>query len=195
MKNKVCIYIDGANFYGGLTSINKKFTDTKFDFKKYINFLVSKDELIHINYYNALVKKKVNERVWNKQTNMFNRMRKIKKCRVTLCTRKSRLNILGEEYHTIKGDDLSLALDVIEDCYNNKFDKLILISGDGDFVDLINRIKRREKEVKICYFEGCASKSLLKKAETLKIINKKVLNKFFLRENKINMDDCKTNII
>jgi len=187
MKKKVCIYIDGANFYGGLTSINKKFTDTKFDFEKYIKFLISKDELVHINYYNALVKKKVNERVWNKQINMFNRMRKIKKYRVTLCTRKSRLNILGEEYHTIKGDDLSLALDVIEDCYNFKFDKLILISGDGDFADLINRVKRIGKEVEICYFEGCASKSLLKKAETLKIINKKVVNKFFLRENKTNI--------
>ena len=117
MKKRVCIYIDGANFYGGLTSINRRFTDTKFDFEKYIKFLTSKDELVHINYYNALVKKKVNERVWEKQINMLNRMRKIKKCRVTLCTRKSRLNILGEEFHTIKGDDLSLALDAIEDCY------------------------------------------------------------------------------
>ncbi|MEK6792835.1 MAG: NYN domain-containing protein [Nanoarchaeota archaeon] len=70
---------------------------------------------------------------------------------------------------------------------NNNFDKLILISGDGDFADLINRIKREGKEVEICYFEGCSSKSLLKKAGTLNIINKKVVNKFFLRENKINI--------
>jgi len=66
-----------------------------------------------------------------KQSDFFDRLRKIPKCKVTLCTRKSRLNILGEEYHTIKGDDISLALDMIEDCYNNRFDKAIFISGDG----------------------------------------------------------------
>ena len=130
---KICVYIDGANFYGGLTSINKRFSDTKFDFQNYINYLIKKDKLIRIYYYNALVKKKINAKIWEKQTNLFNRLRKIPKCKVSLCTRKSRLNILGEEYHTIKGDDIFLALDMIEDCYNNTFDKVILINCGGDF--------------------------------------------------------------
>ena len=34
---KVFVYIDGANFYGGLTSLNKNFSDINFDFEKYIN--------------------------------------------------------------------------------------------------------------------------------------------------------------
>ena len=178
---RVCVYIDGANFYGGLTFINKRFSDTRFDFKRYIDYLISKDKLVKVYYYNALIKKKINERIWAKQIEFFNRLRKIPRFKVSLCTRKSRLNILGEEYHTIKGDDIFLALDMIEDCYNNRFDKVILISGDGDFAELLNRIKKKQKEIEICYFEKCISQILLKKADNLRVINKKISNKFFWR--------------
>ncbi len=184
MVKRISVYIDGANFYGGLTSINKRFTDTKFDFENYIKYLVGKDSLVKINYYNALVKKKINEKIWRKQNDFFDRLRKIPKCKVTLCTRKSRLNILGEEYHTIKGDDISLALDMMEDCYNNKFDKAIFISGDGDFADLLFRIKKKGKEIEICYFEGSVAGILLKKVDSERLIDKKIANRFFYRERK-----------
>jgi len=183
MIKRICVYIDGANFYGGLTSINPRYTDEKFDIEKYINFLVGDNQLVSINYYNALIKKKVNQKVWEKQKRFFDRLHKIPKCKVSLCTRKSRLNILGEEYHTIKGEDIFLALDMIEDCYNNLFDKIILISGDGDFTELLKRIKRKGKEVEICYFEKCASGVLLKKADKVRIIDRKTTNIFFYREN------------
>lgn len=170
-----------------MTSINKRFSDTKFDFENYIKYLVGKDNLIKINYYNALVKKKINENIWKKQGEFFDRLRKIPKCKVTLCTRKSRLDILGEEYHTIKGDDISLALDMIEDCYNDKFDKAIIISGDGDFADLLSRVKKKRKEIEICFFEGCIAGVLLKKADSKRLINKKIAHRFFYREKKKKM--------
>ena len=188
MAKRISVYIDGANFYGGLTSINERFTDTKFDFENYTKYLVGKDDLVRINYYNALVKKKINEKIWKKQNDFFNRLRKIQKCKVTLSTRKSRLNILGEEYHTIKGDDISLALDMIEDCYNNKFDKAIFISGDGDFADLLNRVKKKGREIEVCFFEGCIAGVLLKKADSKRLIDKKTVNKFFYREKKNSID-------
>ena len=67
MVKRVSVYIDGANFYGGLTSISQKFTDTKFDFENYIKYIVGKDRLVKVNYYNALIKKKINEKIWQKQ--------------------------------------------------------------------------------------------------------------------------------
>lgn len=175
------MYIDGANFYGGMTSLNKKFSDTKFDFEKYIRRLVGENKIIKIYYYNALIKKKDNVRIWKKQKEFFDRLRKIPECRVSLCTRKSRLNILGEEYHTIKGDDICLALDMIEDCYNDVFDKCILISGDGDFVELLKRIKRKNKRVEVCYFQKCVSGLLLNNADNVRLINKKIAHMFFWR--------------
>jgi uncharacterized LabA/DUF88 family protein len=182
MIKRICIYIDGANFYGGLTSLNKNFSDLNFDFENYLKHLYRKDELIQTYYYNAHIKKKINDKIWAKQKKLFDRLPKIEKFKVSLCTRKSRLNILGEEYHTIKGDDIYLALDMIEDCYNDKFDKAILISGDGDFTELLKRVNKKEKEVEICYFRDCSSKVLLNQASKLHLINKKITNKFFYRK-------------
>ena len=184
MVKRICVYIGGANFYGGLTSLNKNFSDLTFDFENYTTYLCKKDKLVQIYYYNAHIKKKINDKIWAKQKKLFDRLHKISKCTVSLCTRKSRLNILGEEYHTIKGDDIYLALDMIEDCYNDKFDKVILISGDGDFTELLKRIKKKSKEIEVCYFKGCSSKGLLNQADKIHLINKKITNKFFYRENK-----------
>lgn len=181
MAKRICVYIDGANFYGGLTSLNKNFSDLNFDFENYIKYLCKKDKIVRVYYYNALVRKKINEKIWKKQNKLFERLHKLNKFWVKLCTRKSRLNILGEEYYTIKGDDIYLALDVIEDCYNDKFDKVVLISGDGDFTELLKRVKKKNKEIEVCYFKACSSKVLLNQADKVHLINKKITNKFFWR--------------
>jgi len=188
MVQRVCIYIDGANFYGGLTSLNKNFSDLNFDFENYVRYLGKKDKLIQIYYYNAHVKKKINNKIWAKQKNLFDRLHKLDKFWVRLCTRKSRLNILGEEYYTIKGDDIYLALDMIEDCYNDKFDKAILMSGDGDFTELLKRVKKKKKDIEVCYFKNCSSKVFLNQASKIHLINKKITNKFFWREKEKKKD-------
>lgn len=182
MVKRICVYIDGANFYGGLTSINRNFSDINFDLEKYVKFLCGKNKLVKIYYYNALVKKKINEKIWKKQNKLFDRLHKLDKFWVKLCTRKSRLNILGKEYYTIKGDDIFLALDMMEDCYNDKFDKVILISGDGDFTELLKRVKKKGKEIEVCYFKNCVSNLLLKKADKIRLIDRKITNRFFYRE-------------
>ena len=184
MRKDICVYIDGANFYGGLTSINPKFSDLNFDFERYIKFLCKGYNLVRVYYYNAFVKKKINRNAWEKQGKLFKRLHDMPKTKISLCTRKSRLNILGEEYYTIKGDDICLALDAIEDCYNDKFDRCILISGDGDFIELLKRVKKKGKGIEICYFKDCVSGSLLKTADKVRLINKKIANKFFYRRKK-----------
>ena len=181
---RICVYIDGANFYGGISSINPKYTDTKFDFERYIKNIVGKNQIVKIYYYNALVKKSVNFKIWNKQRELFSRLHRIKNFKVTLCTKKSRLNILGEEYHTIKGDDICLALDMQGDAYENKYDKAILISSDGYFVPLVKNARKLNKEVEICYFRDCVAKELLKEANKNNLINKKIVKKFFFMKNK-----------
>ena len=189
----ICVYIDGANFYGGICSINPRYTDTKFDFENYIRYLVGKNKLAQIYYYNAFVKKRINLKVWDKQRGLFWRLSKIKKCKVTLCTKKSRLNFLGEEYHTIKGDDICLALDMLGDGYEDKYDKAILISSDCDFAQLVKKVKKLKKEIEVCYFKDCVSKQLLKEADKTNLINKKIVKKFFFIEKKVKNKKATTN--
>jgi uncharacterized LabA/DUF88 family protein len=76
-----------------------------------------------------------------------------------------------------------LALDMIEDCYNDKFDRAILFSGDGDFIELLKRVKKKFKEIQVCFFDKCVSEGLLNQANTIKLIDQKTVNKFFYRDN------------
>jgi|TARA_Y100000034_G_scaffold136840_1_gene216265 uncharacterized LabA/DUF88 family protein len=180
---KICVYIDGANFYGGLKSINPKYTDERFDLKRYIKY-ITKDCLInHIYYYNASLKQQLNKGPFKRQQILFSRLRKIPSCKVILCKRKPRLNTEGKEYHIIKGDDVYLTLDMISDAYEDKYDKAIIISSDGDFTPLIERVRKLNKEVEICYFKDCVSSDLLKSSNKNHLINKKIVKKFFFKEN------------
>ena len=91
MGKRISIYIDGANFYGGISSINPKYTDAKFDFERYIKYLVGENELTKIYYYNASLKQQINEELFKKQQRLFSRLRNIRKCKVIICKRKPRI--------------------------------------------------------------------------------------------------------
>lgn len=171
---RISIYIDGANFFGGLRSINSKYTDTKFDFKKYIQKITKGRKLIQVYYYNASLKQEINPRIFAKQQILFKRLRKIKKFKVILCRRQRRQNIDGKSYFTIKGDDIHLAIDMLKDAYENQYDAAILISGDGDFTPLVKYVKNKGKKVENHHFERNISFSLLKSCNlSLKLTKKR----------------------
>jgi len=119
---RISIYIDGANFYGGLRSINEKYTDIKFDFEQYILEITKKRNLVSIYYYNASLKQNLNPEIFQKQQKLFERLRKIEKFNLVLCKRQKRETKDGGHYFTIKGDDIHLAIDMLRDAYENKFE-------------------------------------------------------------------------
>ena len=184
MVKKVSVYIDGANFVYGLKTLNPKYSDYHFDFEKFIKSIVGKDDLIDISYYNASLKQDINPRRFKEQQKLISRLRKITKCKVILCKRQKRFNKDDEEYYTIKGDDISLALDMLNDAWENKYNKAFLISGDGDFSPLLTYVKSKNKEIEVISFEEIASKSLIKEADKYSPINRKLANKFFWRCSK-----------
>ncbi len=178
---RLSIYIDGANFFGGLRTINEKYTDTKFDFERYIQEITRNRKLISIYYYNASLKQDLNPEIFQKQQKLFERLRKIENFNLVLCKRQKRETKDGDHYFTIKGDDIHLAIDMLRDAYENKFDTAILISGDGDFAPLVRYVKQKGKKVENHHFAGNISLELLKECNVNAIIDKKIVNKFFYR--------------
>ncbi len=181
---RVSIFIDGANFFGGLRSMNKHYTDYKFDFERFMRKILDKRDLISVYYYNASLKQQINPKIFAKQQSLFKRLRKINKFKVILCKRQKRQNRDGDNYYTIKGDDIYLAIDMLRDAYENKYDTAVLISGDGDFAPLVKYVKRKGKRVENYHFAGNISYDLLKECSINVTIFKKTVNKFFYRENK-----------
>jgi uncharacterized LabA/DUF88 family protein len=182
-NKKISIYIDGANFVYGIKTVNNRYNDFMFDFEKLAKEICKRNELVKVNYYNASLKRKLNINKWERQQKLFNRLRKLKKFEVILCKRQKRLNNLDEEFYSIKGDDIHLAIDMIMDATKNKYDKAVLISGDGDFTPLLRAIKTLNKEVEIYTFKEVCSDALIKKNK-FTFINKKLINKCFFREEK-----------
>ena len=181
---KVSVYIDGANFFGGLRSINEKYTDSRFDFERYIRKIIGKRKLATVYYYNASLKQQINPKIFRKQQMFFERLRKIDKFNVILCRRQRRQNQDGNHYYTIKGDDIHLAIDMLKDAYENRYDTAILISGDGDFAPLVKYVKQKGKRVENHHFAGNISFDLLKECNVNTTIDKKAVNKFFYRKDK-----------
>jgi len=181
---RVSVFIDGANFFYGLNSLNKRYTDFCFDFEKYVNKIIGKDKLVTIYYYNAPLIQKYNKNLYWKQVKFFNRLKKIKKVKVVLCKRQKRIDEVEKEYYVIKGDDIHLSLDMLRDACKDKYDKAILISGDGDFAQLVNYVKKEKKEVEVYAFKELTSVALINEANKHFWIDKKTANRFFWRDKK-----------
>ena len=183
-KKKISIYIDGANFVYGIKTVNSRYNDFMFDIEKLAKEICKRNELVKINYYNASLKRKLNINKWERQQKLFDRLRKLKNFEVILCKRQKKLNNLDEEFYSIKGDDIHLAIDMIMDATKDKYDKAVLISGDGDFAPLLRAIKTLKKEIEIYTFKEVCSDALIKKKNKFTFIDKKLVNKCFFREKK-----------
>jgi len=184
MRKRVCVYIDGANFYYGLKTIDKRYSDIFFDFEKYIKKITNNNDLINIYYYNAPLKENLNKLVYWNQVRFFTRLKKISKCNVVLCKRQRRIDKEKKEYFVIKGDDIHLALDMLRDACKDKYDKAVLISGDGDFTSLVKYVKEEGKEVEVQSFKDLTATSLINEADRYFWIDKKTVNRFFFRSKK-----------
>ncbi len=182
MMKKISIFIDGVNFFHGLKSINKNYSDLCFDFEKFVKKIVGNNDLVNVYYYNAPLKEKFNKWIYWQQVKFFDRLRKISKFKVVLCKRQKRLD--GDsEYYVIKGDDIHLALDMLRDACKNRYDRVVLISGDGDFAPLVRYVKAEGKKVINYCFEGSASRDLLNEFSSANrfVIDRKIVNRFFWR--------------
>ncbi len=51
-----------------------------------------------------------------------------------------------------KGVDITLTRDMLAHAFEDHYDIAMLIAGDGDYVPLVEEVKRRRKNVYVCFF-------------------------------------------
>lgn len=154
-----------------MKTINERYSDIFFDFEKFIKEIVRENQLITIYYYNAPLNENINKWVYWNQIKFFERLRKIPNCKVILCKRQKRVDKDKKEYYIIKGDDIHLSLDMLRDACKNKYDKAILVSGDGDFAQLVDYVRNENKKVDVYAFKNLTSVDLINKANRYSRIN------------------------
>ncbi|MBS3091887.1 NYN domain-containing protein [Candidatus Pacearchaeota archaeon] len=131
------VFIDGNNWYHNLKTIVKP---SKIDLRKLAVFICNKFNLTlkEIRYYNSIPDISDNEINYHKHINFLSGLAKEK---VIVKTRK--LSKLKKE----KGIDVLIASDMIRNTIiDKKCDVCILISGDADFIPVMEIIKDLKKE-------------------------------------------------
>ena len=180
-EKRVAVFIDGNNFYYGLRKLYGKNKSLKnFDFEKFSQFLAGKETVVGIYYYNALLDREHNPDKYDSQKEFFEELKKIPNFNLVLCKLLKR-NIEGTNkvYYIIKEDDISMAVDMVENAYDNNYDVAVLVSGDGDFVPAVRSVKKKTKLVKNVYFKNSSSRNLKNFCDDSLELTKENLNKFF----------------
>lgn len=178
---RISVFIDGNNFYFGLRKLYGKEKSLKtFDFEKFAWFLAGKEKVVAIHYYNALLDREHNPEKYKSQKEFFEKLRKIPNFHLVLC-RLLKRNITGTNkfYYIIKEDDIHMAVDMVENAYENNFDTALLISGDGDFVPAVRSVKKKGKMVTNVYFKNSSSRNLKNFCDESLELSKQILDKFF----------------
>jgi len=158
---RVIFYIDGFNFYYGLKELSKRQPDwRKFYWidlvKLFESFLKDDEELVVVNYFTARPKNKGKEVRQNNllQCNKALNGDKLKIhygkyqdkemiCRAQDGCRKPFMH--WEEKQT----DVNLAIKIVEDCHTNSCDKIVLVSGDSDFLPPLKFVKTIYKNIDV----------------------------------------------
>lgn len=180
-EKRVAVFIDGNNFYFGLRKLYGKNKSLKnFDFEKFSQFLAGKEKVVGIYYYNALLDKEHNPDKYDSQKEFFEELKKIPNFNLVLCKLLKR-TIAGTNkvYYIIKEDDINMAVDIVENAYDNNYDIAVLVSGDGDFVPAVRSVKKKNKNVKNVFFKNSSSRNLKNFCDSSLELTKENLNKFF----------------
>ncbi|MHA1729838.1 MAG: NYN domain-containing protein [Promethearchaeota archaeon] len=145
MEPRIMIFIDNSNIFQGF----KKYK-IKADYEKLKN-KISKDRQLHgIFLYEGVLypitpkKKKWYGDLSNKSGYVI----------------KTSFNKMSHQEFVEKKIDIQIAIDIISGAYENAFDTAVLVSGDGDFLPVAQKINELDKSLEIWAFKYSLANTL-----------------------------------
>lgn len=134
-KGRVSVFIDASNIYHSYKKL-----EWKIDFKKFLGYLKEQLELQEVYYYTA------RDITFIKQNKFISFLEK-----TGYKVRSKQVKFIKDRNNELKKDgfhkgnlDVELTIDILET--KNKYDTLILISGDSDFEPLLKLMKRKYRK-------------------------------------------------
>ena len=134
-KGKTSIFIDASNVY-----YSQKKIKWQIDFKKFLDYLKQEIDLQEIYYYTA------RDLSFEKQTKFINFLESIGYAVRSKNIKFIKNNNTKENQKGFyKGNlDVEITIDILET--KNKYDTIILVSGDSDFEPLLRLMKKKYKK-------------------------------------------------
>ncbi|MDD4996000.1 MAG: NYN domain-containing protein [Patescibacteria group bacterium] len=176
-KQKVCIYIDGNNFYKYLKNKEIDFPKgTKFDFKKFSEYLTGERECISKRYYIGIVRNFDHSK--RSQELVMGQQKFISKIKNDGFIVKPGRIIYDQGKIREKGTDVKIAVDLITGAIDDYYDTAILVSSDTDLIPAIKYVKFKNKRIEYIGFSHRPSLGIQKYATLSKLLSSDDLEKF-----------------
>ncbi|MCY4355628.1 MAG: NYN domain-containing protein [Truepera sp.] len=153
MTERVALFIDGSNLYNGM---RENLRNTRVNLQEFITQLTRERTLVRAYYYNAPLTEDYDTELRDGQHRFFESLRRIPYVTVRL----GRLHRRNDGSLVEKGIDVALAVESLSLAYENAYDTALLVSGDGDYVELVEAIKRRGKHVECAMFKSQSAEIL-----------------------------------
>ena len=142
---RIIIFIDNSNIFKGFRKYN-----IKADYEKLKNFITMGRKLEGIFLYEGIVYPMSPEKKkWYRD--LSERSGYIIKTSFDKIT-------FNDAFE--KKIDIKIAIDVISLAYENAYDTAVLVSGDGDFVPVIKKVKELDKNVEVWAFRYSLANAL-----------------------------------
>jgi len=159
INERVMIFIDGNNLYHSLKHVVGK---TNLEFEKFSRRLAGERHLIRTYYYNAPLNEVDDEEKYRLQRSFFDSLDSVPyltKRFGRLEKRIVRHNLPDGTFISIptyveKGVDTHIAIDMLSFAFNDTYDTAILVSGDEDFMVIVEKIKELGKHVEVANLGG-----------------------------------------
>ena len=164
VTGKVIVFVDAANLESSLKDLG-----WHMDYKRFYNYFKNNMELLRIRFYSASFNNKAH-------TNFLIVLRRTG---FKLVTKKVKIIFNGKDRINKANFDVEITLDARN--FMDKYDTLVLFSGDSDFEYLIKFLRRRNKKIIVVSSRYHISKELIKCCN--KYINLKILKTIFQRIN------------
>ena len=155
-KKRTFVYVDGFNLYHGAV----KGTDCKWlDLQEYFEKLRPAEDVVKIHYFTA----RVNGSAWTRQERFLlalNTLAKVRvtegryktktvRCHVQECTHPTQRKFTTWEE---KRTDVNIAVQMMDDAYQELCEVMVVVSGDSDLVPPLLRIKERFPDMKLVVY-------------------------------------------
>lgn len=158
--DRAMLFIDGGNLYHSLRTHCSRID---LDYGKFVGKLVGERRLVRAYYYGARVDQSKQQQAFQAQQQFLDYLGRVPR----LETRMGRLvyrNWPGAA-PAEKGVDIKIATDMLLHAARNTYDVAILVSGDTDFVDMVQGVKDLGKNVEVVLFGSGGSRVLREVAD------------------------------